>query len=65
MTTMAAGNVPNEYDKADIVVENVEKSATVAAYKIIGADYDNGLVGYKWLVGDNVNQKLHLTMRVM
>lgn len=58
MTTMAAGNVPNEDDKADIVVENVEKSATVAAYKIIGADYDNGLVGYKWLVGDNVNQKV-------
>ena len=58
MTTMAAGNVPNEDDKADIVVENVEKSATVAAYKIIGAVYDNGLVGYKWLVGDNVNQKV-------
>lgn len=58
MTTMAAGNVPNEDDKADIVVENVEKSATVKAYKIIGADYDNGLVGYKWLVGDNVNQKV-------
>lgn len=58
MTTMAAGNVPNGDDKADIVVEKVEKSATVAAYKIIGAVYDNGLVGYKWLVGDNVNQKV-------
>ena len=59
MTTMAAGNVPKEDDKADIVVENVENGAKVEAYKIIRADYNgNGLVGYKWLVGDNVNQKV-------
>lgn len=51
MTTMAA-NKPTAADKASITVKNVENGATVAAYKIIRADYDNnGLIGYKWLAG--------------
>lgn len=51
MTTMAA-NKPTADDKASITVQNVESGATVTAYKIIRADYDdNGLIGYKWLAG--------------
>lgn len=58
MTTMAA-NIPSEDDKANITVENVEDGATVSAYQIIGAIYDdNGLVRYDWCAGEKNAQKV-------
>ena len=49
MTVSAAPvmGTPSETDKADIIVKNVETGATVKAYQIVEATYDeNGIVGF-------------------
>lgn len=47
---------PTADDTAKITVENVEAGATVSAYKIIRAKYDdNGFVGYKWVASTQNN----------
>lgn len=41
-----AGVTPSEKDKQTASVQNVEKGATVTAYRIIEPEYDNGFKGY-------------------
>lgn len=50
MSTMAfaAGGKPSASDKGTVQVENVEKTATVTAYQIVSANYnDQGFTGYQ------------------
>ena len=42
-----AGTTPTESDKATATVQNVEATATVTAYQITKAKYDNGFTGYE------------------
>ena len=47
MTTFAAGTTPTGDDKTTATVNNVEDGATVTAYQIVEANYnDNGFIGY-------------------
>lgn len=48
-TAFAAGTAPNQDDKVDVQVSGVETGATVTAYQIIKAKYnEKGFVGYEW-----------------
>lgn len=69
MTTFAA--TPNEGDTAVVTVQNVEAGATMTAYQIIDAAYDNnGFIGYVWAPGmvnegekvENPNEEITDTM---
>lgn len=42
-----AGTTPTESDKATATVQNVEATATVTAYQITKAKYNNGFTGYE------------------
>ena len=48
-----AGTTPTESDKATATVQNVEAKATVTAYQITKAKYNNGFTGYE-AVNENV-----------
>ena len=50
ITTFAAGT-PNENDKATATVKNIEAGATVTAYQITKAKYNNGFTGYEAVTG--------------
>nr|WP_295258636.1 isopeptide-forming domain-containing fimbrial protein [uncultured Blautia sp.] len=47
----ATGTTPNEDDKKTATVNNVEATATVNAYQITKAKYDNGFTGYEAVTG--------------
>lgn len=52
MTSFAADTKPVESDKAVVTVDGIEEGATITAYQIIDAKYDNnGFVGYVWAAG--------------
>lgn len=46
-----AGTTPTEKDKATATVKNVEAGATVTAYQITKAKYNNGFTGYEAVNG--------------
>lgn len=55
ITGFAAGTTPSAEDTATITVTNVEKNATVTAYKIVEPTYNsNGLTGYKVVNGYSI-----------
>ena len=49
--TSFAATTPTAADKATATVQNVEKTATVTAYKITKANYDGGFTGYSAVTG--------------
>ena len=51
ITTFAAGTTPSANDKATATVKNVEAGATVTAYQITKAKYNNGFTGYEAVTG--------------
>ena len=52
VTTFAEGQTPTADDKHNATVKNVEEGATVTAYQIVKADYNNtGFIGYKAVDG--------------
>ena len=52
MTAFAEGTKPVESDSAPVTVENVETGASMTAYQLIDAAYnDNGFTGYVWATG--------------
>lgn len=52
LTTFAeAGVTPSENDSRKATVNNVEATATVTAYQVVKADYDDGFTGYSAVKG--------------
>lgn len=51
ITTFAAGSTPTADDTATATVNNVEATATVTAYQITKAKYNNGFTGYEAVTG--------------
>lgn len=55
----APGQKPTENDKLDVTgnILNVEEGATITAYQVIDAVYnDSGFVKYQWVAGENKGQ---------
>lgn len=64
MTVSAAGNTPTARDAMDVSgkIEGVEEGATITAYQIIDAVYnDNGFVKYVWVAGEKAGQDVEFT----
>lgn len=60
----ASGVTPTENDAMPVTdnISNVESGATITAYQIIDAVYNNnGFVGYKWVAGDKTGQTVEFT----
>ena len=65
-TTLTAsaepGKKPVEGDKATATVNNVEATATVIAYQVVKANYnDAGFIGYSTVSGYEIGDPLHPT----
>ncbi|MGN0399719.1 MAG: isopeptide-forming domain-containing fimbrial protein [Blautia sp.] len=62
MTVFAAGTKPTADDTATATVNNVEATATVTAYQIVKADYNNaGFIGYSAVDGVSIADPLNPT----
>lgn len=60
----ATGITPTATDAMDVAgnIDNVELGATITAYQIIDAVYnDNGFVGYKWVAGNKAETPVEFT----
>lgn len=58
----ASGIKPSGDDDLTVTVNNVEEGATITAYQIIDAEYDeNGFIGYKWVAGAKAGQLVAFT----
>ena len=64
MTVSAAGGKPTASDAMNVSgkIEGVEEGATITAYQIIDAVYnDNGFVKYVWVAGEKAGQDVKFT----
>ena len=58
----ATGVKPTAADDLAVTVNNVEEGATITAYQIIDAKYDeNGFTGYKWVAGSKAGNDVTFT----